>query len=140
MASISLEGVTKVYPNGLQAIDGLDLHIDDGEFMVVVGPSGCGKTTVLRMVPGLKEISSGTVRIGEQIVNDVSSRDRDIAMVFQSYPLYPQMSVAQNIGFPLRMKEMTKIEIDKRVKAAASILGITAWLDRKPSQLSGGQR
>jgi multiple sugar transport system ATP-binding protein len=140
MASISLEGVTKIYPNGLEAVRGLDLHIEDGELMVVVGPSGCGKTTVLRMVAGLEEISSGIVRIGDEVVNEVSPRDRDIAMVFQSYALYPQMSVAQNIGFPLRMKKMSKSEIDKRVRAAASILGITDWLDRKPSQLSGGQR
>jgi multiple sugar transport system ATP-binding protein len=140
MASISLEVVTKVYPNGLEAVHGLDLHIEDGELMVVVGPSGCGKTTVLRMVAGLEEVSSGVVRIGDEVVNDVSPRDRDIAMVFQSYALYPQMSVAQNIGFPLRMKKLPKSEIDKRVRAAASILGISDWLDRKPSQLSGGQR
>ena len=140
MASISLEGVSKTYPNGLEAVHGLDLHIEDGELMVVVGPSGCGKTTVLRMVAGLEEITSGVVRIGNEVVNEVSPRDRDIAMVFQSYALYPQMSVAQNIGFPLRMKKLPKSEIEKRVKAAASVLGITDWLDRKPSQLSGGQR
>ncbi|MFY9782882.1 MAG: sn-glycerol-3-phosphate ABC transporter ATP-binding protein UgpC [Acidimicrobiales bacterium] len=140
MASISLEGVRKVYPNGYEAIKGLDLHIDDGEFMVVVGPSGCGKTTVLRMIAGLEAVSSGTVQIGDEIVNDVPPRERDIAMVFQSYALYPNMNVAQNIGFALRMKKYSKAEIKQRVDAAAKILGITEWLNQKPSQLSGGQR
>jgi multiple sugar transport system ATP-binding protein len=140
MASISLESVTKVYPNGFEAVHGLDLQVDDGELMVVVGPSGCGKTTVLRMIAGLENISTGVIRIGDQIVNDVPSRDRDIAMVFQSYALYPQMNVAQNIGFALKMKKVPKAEIAKRVKSAANILGISDWLDRKPSQLSGGQR
>jgi multiple sugar transport system ATP-binding protein len=140
MASISLDGVSKVYSNGFQAVHDLDLHVDDGELMVVVGPSGCGKTSVLRMIAGLETISAGTVSIGDQVVNDLSSRDRDIAMVFQSYALYPQMNVAQNIGFALRMKKMPKAEIAKRVKDVASILGISDWLDRKPSQLSGGQR
>jgi multiple sugar transport system ATP-binding protein len=140
MASISLDGVTKVYPNGYQAVHGLDLSIADGEFMVVVGPSGCGKTTVLRMIAGLEEVSSGQVRIGDEVMNDVSPRDRDIAMVFQSYALYPHMSVSQNIGFALRMQKVPKDEIDRRVKVAAGILGITDWLNRKPSQLSGGQR
>ncbi len=140
MASISLDGVTKVYPNGFQAVHELDLHVDDGELMVVVGPSGCGKTTVLRMIAGLENITSGDIRIGDEIVNDVPSRDRDIAMVFQSYALYPQMNVAQNIGFALKMKKIPKAEIARRVKSAASVLGISDWLDRKPSQLSGGQR
>ena len=140
MASIGLEDVTKVYSNGFEAVHDLDLDIADGELMVVVGPSGCGKTTVLRMIAGLEFITSGTVRIGEQIVNDVSPRDRDIAMVFQSYALYPQMNVAQNIGFALRMKKVPKREIERRVKEAAHVLGITEWLDRKPAQLSGGQR
>ncbi|MGB8197756.1 MAG: sn-glycerol-3-phosphate ABC transporter ATP-binding protein UgpC [Acidimicrobiales bacterium] len=140
MASISLDGVTKVYPNGFQAVHELDLHVDDGELMVVVGPSGCGKTTVLRMIAGLESITSGDIRIGDEIVNDVPSRDRDIAMVFQSYALYPQMNVAQNIGFALKMKKIPKAEIARRVKSAASVLGISDWLDRKPSQLSGGQR
>src|ERR1700689_2007180 len=139
MASISLEGVTKVYPNGFQAVHELDLHVDDGELMVVVGPSGCGKTTVLRMIAGLENITSGDIRIGDEVVNDVPSRDRDIAMVFQSYALYPQMNVAQNIGFALKMKKVPKAEIARRVKSAANILGISDWLDRKPSQLSGGQ-
>ncbi len=140
MASISIESVTKVYPNGFEAVHGLDLQVDDGELMVVVGPSGCGKTTVLRMIAGLENISSGVIRIGDQVVNDVPSRDRDIAMVFQSYALYPQMNVAQNIGFALKMKKVPKAEIAKRVKSAANVLGISDWLDRKPSQLSGGQR
>ncbi|HUZ41941.1 MAG TPA: sn-glycerol-3-phosphate ABC transporter ATP-binding protein UgpC [Acidimicrobiales bacterium] len=140
MASISLNSVTKVYPNGYEAIHGLDLEIADGEFMVMVGPSGCGKTTVLRMIAGLEEVSSGTVKIDDEVVNDVAPRDRDIAMVFQSYALYPHMSVAQNIGFALRMKKLPKAEIDRRVRDAASVLGITDWLSRKPAQLSGGQR
>jgi multiple sugar transport system ATP-binding protein len=140
VASISLNEVTKVYPNGYEAIHGLDLEIADGEFMVMVGPSGCGKTTVLRMIAGLEDVSSGTVKIDDQVVNDVAPRDRDIAMVFQSYALYPQMSVAQNIGFALRMKKLPKSEIERRVRDAAGVLGITDWLSRKPSQLSGGQR
>jgi multiple sugar transport system ATP-binding protein len=140
VASISLNEVTKVYPNGYEAIHGLDLEIADGEFMVMVGPSGCGKTTVLRMIAGLEDVSSGTVKIDDQVVNDVAPRDRDIAMVFQSYALYPQMSVAQNIGFALRMKKLPKSEIERRVRDAAGVLGITDWLGRKPSQLSGGQR
>jgi multiple sugar transport system ATP-binding protein len=140
MASINLEGVSKVYPNGYEAIKGLDLTIDDGELMVVVGPSGCGKTTVLRMVAGLESVTSGTVRIGGEIMNDVTPKDRDIAMIFQSYALYPNMNVAQNIGFALRMKKLSKVEIDQKVKAAAKVLGITDWLGQKPSQLSGGQR
>jgi len=123
MASISIESVTKVYPNGFEAVHGLDLQVDDGELMVVVGPSGCGKTTVLRMIAGLENISSGVIRIGDQVVNDVPSRDRDIAMVFQSYALYPQMNVAQNIGFALKMKKVPKAEIAKRVKSAANVLG-----------------
>ncbi|MGC2169173.1 MAG: sn-glycerol-3-phosphate ABC transporter ATP-binding protein UgpC [Acidimicrobiales bacterium] len=140
MASINLEGVSKVYPNGYEAIRGLDLDIDDGELMVVVGPSGCGKTTVLRMVAGLESVTSGTVRIGGEMMNDVTPKDRDIAMIFQSYALYPNMNVAQNIGFALRMKKLSKVEIDQKVKAAAKVLGITDWLGQKPSQLSGGQR
>ncbi len=140
MASISLDRVTKVYPNGYEAIHGLDLEIADGEFMVMVGPSGCGKTTVLRMIAGLEDLSSGTVKIDDHVVNDVAPRDRDIAMVFQSYALYPHMSVAQNIGFALRMKKLPKAEIDRRVRDAANVLGISDWLSRKPAQLSGGQR
>ena len=140
MASISIDGVRKIYPNGFEAVHSLDLHIDEGEFLVVVGPSGCGKTTVLRMIAGLEQITTGEIRIGDRVVNDVSPRDRDIAMVFQSYALYPQMTVAQNIGFHLRMKKIPKEEVAQKVGEAAAILGITDWLGRKPSQLSGGQR
>src|ERR1700691_5550002 len=140
MSSIILEQVTKVYPNGFEAVNKLDLTIDEGELMVVVGPSGCGKTTVLRMIAGLESISSGVVRFGDEIMNDVPPRNRDVAMVFQSYALYPQMSVAQNIGFALKMKKVPKAEINRRVAAAGDVLGLTPWLDRKPGQLSGGQR
>jgi multiple sugar transport system ATP-binding protein len=140
MSSVSLERVTKVYSNGYEAVNGLDLDIADGEFMVVVGPSGCGKTTVLRMIAGLENITSGIVRFGDNVMNDIAPRDRDVAMVFQSYALYPQMTVAQNIGFALRMRKIPKAEIDRRVRSAAEVLGITPWLDRKPTRLSGGQR
>jgi multiple sugar transport system ATP-binding protein len=140
MSSVSLEKVTKVYSNGYEAVNGLDLEIADGEFMVVVGPSGCGKTTVLRMIAGLENITSGVVRFGDEVMNDIAPRDRDVAMVFQSYALYPQMTVAQNIGFALRMRKVPKAEIDRRVRSAAEVLGITPWLDRKPTRLSGGQR
>src|SRR5271170_2624078 len=128
MSSVSLEKVTKVYSNGYEAVNGLDLEIDDGEFMVVVGPSGCGKTTVLRMIAGLEDITSGTVNFGERVMNDVPPKDRDVAMVFQSYALYPQMTVAQNIGFALKMKKVPKAEIARRVKSAATVLGISPWL------------
>jgi multiple sugar transport system ATP-binding protein len=140
MTSVSLDKVSKVYPNGFEAVYDLDLSIDDGEFMVVVGPSGCGKTTVLRMIAGLEEITSGTVSFGDRIMNEVPPKDRDVAMVFQSYALYPQMSVAQNIGFALKMKKIPKTEVDRRVRDAAAVLGLTEWLNRKPTQLSGGQR
>jgi len=140
MTSVHLEKVSKVYPNGFEAVHELDLQIDDGEFMVIVGPSGCGKTTVLRMIAGLEVVSSGTVRFGDRVMNEVPSKDRDVAMVFQSYALYPQMTVAQNIGFALRMKKLPRDEIEKRVREAANVLGLTNWLARKPGQLSGGQR
>src|ERR1700682_5068040 len=140
MAAVTFDGVTKTYPDGTTAVDGLDLEIADGEFMVLVGPSGCGKTTALRMVAGLEDISRGILKIGERVVNHVPSRDRDIAMVFQSYALYPHLSVYDNIAFGLKIKKLPKDEIDKRVQNAARILGLEAFLDRKPRALSGGQR
>jgi multiple sugar transport system ATP-binding protein len=140
MAAVSFDGVTKTYPDGTTAVNGLDLEITDGEFMVLVGPSGCGKTTALRMVAGLEDISRGVLKIGERIVNHVPSRDRDIAMVFQSYALYPHLSVYDNIAFGLRIKKLPKDEIAKRVQNAAQILGLESFLQRKPRALSGGQR
>ena len=140
MAAVSFEGVTKTYPDGTTAVDGLDLEIRDGEFMVLVGPSGCGKTTALRMVAGLEDISRGVLKIGDRTVNYVPSRDRDIAMVFQSYALYPHLSVYDNIAFGLRIKKLPKAEIDRRVQNAARILGLEPFLKRKPRALSGGQR
>jgi multiple sugar transport system ATP-binding protein len=137
---VSFDGVTKTYPDGTTAVNGLDLEITDSEFMVLVGPSGCGKTTALRMVAGLEDISRGVLKIGERIVNHVPSRDRDIAMVFQSYALYPHLTVYDNIAFGLRIKKLPKEEIDKRVQNAAKILGLEQFLDRKPRALSGGQR
>jgi multiple sugar transport system ATP-binding protein len=129
-----------VYPDGTRAVSDMSLEIDDGEFMVLVGPSGCGKTTALRMVAGLEEISEGVLRIGDQVVNHVPSRDRDIAMVFQSYALYPHLSVYDNIAFGLKLRKEKKPEIDTRVKEAARILGLEPFLKRKPRALSGGQR
>ncbi|MDX6570648.1 MAG: multiple sugar transport system ATP-binding protein, partial [Gaiellales bacterium] len=140
MAAVSFDGVTKTYPDGTTAVNGLDLEITDSEFMVLVGPSGCGKTTALRMVAGLEDISRGVLKIGERVVNHVASRDRDIAMVFQSYALYPHLSVYDNIAFGLKIKKLPKDEIDKRVQNAARILGLEQFLDRKPRALSGGQR
>jgi multiple sugar transport system ATP-binding protein len=140
MATIELEDVKKVYPNGYEAVHGIDLTIDDGELMVLVGPSGCGKTTVLRMIAGLEDVTSGVVRIGTEVVNGLPPKDRDIAMVFQNYALYPHMTVADNVGFALRLRKLPKEEITLRVAEAARILGLTEWLDRKPAQLSGGQR
>jgi len=140
VAPVTLERVKKIYPNGFEALHGLDLNVAEGEFMVLVGPSGCGKTTALRMVAGLEDITSGVLRIGDRVMNDVSPRDRDVAMVFQSYALYPHMTVAENIGFALKLRKMPKAEIAKKVRETAEILGLTEWLDRKPGQLSGGQR
>ena len=140
MSDVKLEQVNKVYENGFHAVHDLSLSIADGEFMVLVGPSGCGKTTALRMVAGLEDITSGILRIGGKEVNDESPKERDIAMVFQNYALYPHMTVAQNIGFALKLRKLPKAELDAKVKEAADILGLTDWLDRKPGQLSGGQR
>ncbi len=140
MAEVTFEHVNKVYPDGTRAVSDLNLAIEDGEFVVLVGPSGCGKTTALRMVAGLEEISSGVVRIGGRVVNHVPSRDRDIAMVFQSYALYPHLSVYENIAFGLRVKRVPKDEIDRRVREAARILDLEPFLKRKPRALSGGQR
>ena len=140
MAEVVFDEVTKVYADGTKAVDALALDISDGEFMVLVGPSGCGKTTALRMVAGLEEISAGVVRIGDRVVNYVPSRDRDIAMVFQSYALYPHLSVYENIAFGLKVKKMPKAEIDRRVRNAAQVLGLEPFLKRKPRALSGGQR
>src|SRR3989337_677975 len=124
MAGIVLDGVTKVYPGGTKAVEGLGIGIEDGEFMVFVGPSGCGKTTALRMVAGLEAISDGEVRIGDRVVNDVAPKDRDIAMVFQNYALYPHMTVRDNMAFGLKLSKIDKAEIDKRVEQAARILGL----------------
>src|SRR2546421_9088972 len=140
MAQVGFDRVSKIYPDGTRAVNDMNLEIQDGEFMVLVGPSGCGKTTALRMVAGLEEISEGVLRIGERVVNHVPSRDRDIAMVFQSYALYPHLSVYENIAFGLRLKKMSKEEIDKRVQQAAKLLGLEDYLKRKPRALSGGQR
>jgi multiple sugar transport system ATP-binding protein len=140
MAGVSFDQVSKVYPDGTRAVDEVSLDIEDGEFMVLVGPSGCGKTTALRMVAGLEEISEGQIRIGERVVNHVPPRDRDIAMVFQSYALYPHLSVYENIAFGLRLHKVPKEEVDKRVREAARILDLEPFLKRKPRALSGGQR
>jgi multiple sugar transport system ATP-binding protein len=140
VAEVSFDRVSKVYPDGTRAVSSIELEIADQEFMVLVGPSGCGKTTALRMVAGLEEISEGDLRIGDRVVNDVPSRDRDIAMVFQSYALYPHLSVYENIAFGLRLKKLPKDEIDRRVREAAHVLDLTEWLKRKPRNLSGGQR
>jgi multiple sugar transport system ATP-binding protein len=140
MAGVTFDQVSKVYPDGTRAVSTMDLEVDDGEFMVLVGPSGCGKTTALRMVAGLEEISEGVLRIGDRVVNHVPPRDRDIAMVFQSYALYPHLSVYDNIAFGLKLRKEKKAEIDRRVHEAARILGLEPFLKRKPRALSGGQR
>ena len=140
MASVAFKGVTKIFGDGTRAVDELDLNIVDGEFMVLVGPSGCGKTTALRMVAGLEEISGGVISIGEHVVNDLSPKSRDIAMVFQSYALYPHLTVYDNIAFALKIRRLPKAEIRRRVEEAARILDLQPHLNRKPRALSGGQR
>jgi multiple sugar transport system ATP-binding protein len=140
MADITLDNVTKRYPDGYEAVRDMNLHIEDGEFVILVGPSGCGKSTALRMVAGLEDITEGVLRIGDEVVNDKAPKDRDIAMVFQNYALYPHMSVRENMGFALKLRGLDKAEIDRKVEEAARILDLQQHLDRKPSQLSGGQR
>jgi multiple sugar transport system ATP-binding protein len=140
MTAITLDRLDKTYPAGNKAVDSLSLEIKDGEFMVLVGPSGCGKSTALRMVAGLEEITGGELRIGDRVMNRTPARDRDVAMVFQSYALYPHLSVRQNIGFGLTLRKVPKAEIRKRVDEVAEVLGLTEFLERKPRNLSGGQR
>jgi multiple sugar transport system ATP-binding protein len=140
MAKLSLERLSKVYANGVQALRDFDLQVADGEFVVLVGPSGCGKTTALRMVAGLEEISAGTLRIGDQVVNEVAPLQRDVAMVFQNYALYPHLSVSENIGFSLEMRNVPKRDREVKIREAAGILGLEEVLGRKPRHLSGGQR
>jgi multiple sugar transport system ATP-binding protein len=140
MAEIVLKQVDKVYSGGVKAVDGLDLEIRDGEFMVLVGPSGCGKSTALRMIAGLEEISGGKISIGDRVVNDLAPKDRDIAMVFQNYALYPHMTVEQNLAFGLKLRGVSKEERGKKVREAAKMLGLEQYLARKPAALSGGQR
>jgi multiple sugar transport system ATP-binding protein len=140
MAQIVLDQVDKVYPGGVKGIDGLNLDITDGEFMVLVGPSGCGKSTALRSIAGLEEITGGTITIGSRVVNDLPPKDRDIAMVFQNYALYPHMTVAQNLAFGLQQRKTPKDEIKRRVNEVATMLGLEDYLARKPAALSGGQR
>jgi multiple sugar transport system ATP-binding protein len=140
MAQIALSHVGKVYEDGTRAVTDLNIEVNDGEFLVFVGPSGCGKTTALRMIAGLETISEGELRIGDRVVNNVPPRDRDVAMVFQSYALYPHLSVRDNIGFGLQLRKMPKAELNRRVEEAARTLGLAEYLDRKPRNLSGGQR
>jgi multiple sugar transport system ATP-binding protein len=140
MAEIALDGVTKVFPDGYEAVKDMNLDIDDGEFMILVGPSGCGKSTALRMIAGLEDISQGEVKIGGEAVNERAPKDRDIAMVFQNYALYPHMTVRENMGFALKLAGADRSEIDRKVEEAAEILDLTRHLDRRPANLSGGQR
>jgi len=140
MAAITLSGVGKRYPDGTRAVDGLDLTVAEGEFLVLVGPSGCGKSTALRMIAGLETISEGELRIDDRLVNALTPQQRNIAMVFQNYALYPHMSVGKNLRFPLRMRRMSRAAIERKVDEIARVLGLEALLDRRPKQLSGGQR
>src|SRR6056297_1579904 len=137
MGDVLLTKVNKFYPNGFHAVKDAEFTIKDKEFVVLLGPSGCGKTTTLRMIAGLEDISQGTIKIDDKIINDVEPKDRDIAMVFQNYALYPHMSVYDNMAFGLKLRKMPKLEIDKQVKAVAETLGIFELLNRKPKQLSG---
>src|SRR3954463_5076868 len=140
MAEITFQNVWKRYPDGFEAVKDMNLEIGDGEFMILVGPSGCGKSTALRMVAGLEEISEGNLMIGGERVNELAPRDRDIAMVFQNYALYPHMTVRENMGFALKLAKVSKADIDQKVRQAAEILELHDHLDRKPANLSGGQR
>src|SRR5260370_19100020 len=140
MATVSMEKLNKVYENGFHAVKDFSIDIADGEFMVFVGPSGCGKTTALRMVAGLEDITSGILRIGGKEANDESPKERDIAMVFQNYALYPHMTVAENIGFALKLRKLPKDQLNAKVREAPAILGLTEWLERQTGRLSGGQR
>ncbi len=140
MANLTLKDVSKIYPGNVRAVAEVNAEIADGEFVILVGPSGCGKSTLLRMIAGLEEISAGEIAIGGRVVNDVAAKDRDIAMVFQHYALYPHMTVRENMAFGLKMRKFPKDEIDRRVRDAADILGLKDYLDRKPKALSGGQR
>src|SRR6476620_4370891 len=140
MAQVHLRGVKKTYDNKVAVIHGIDMEISDGEFIVIVGPSGCGKSTLLRMVAGLERITGGQVAIGERVVNDLEPKDRDIAMVFQNYALYPHMSVRENMAYGLKIRGMAVADIEARVKRAAEILELGPYLDRRPRELSGGQR
>jgi len=140
VAKIVLDSVTKQYHGGVTGIDQIDLHVADGEFMALVGPSGCGKSTALRSIAGLEQITAGTITIGDRVVNDLPPRDRDIAMVFQNYALYPHMTVAENLAFGLRQRKTPKAEIQRRVSEVAAMLGLAEYLGRKPAALSGGQR
>src|ERR671917_364095 len=139
MADIALENITKRYPDGYEAVKDMNLTIEDGEFVILVGPSGCGKSTALRMIAGLEDITDGEMRIGDQVVNDKAPKDRDIAMVFQNYALYPHMTVRDNMGFALKLAGVDKAEIDRKVEEAARVLDLQQHLDRKPANLSGAQ-
>ena len=139
MGAINISSVGKIYPNGTRALEDVNIEINDGEFLVLVGPSGCGKTTLLRMVAGLEDITEGEISIADNIVNEVAPKDRDIAMVFQNYALYPHMSVYDNMAFSLKLRKLPKDEIDKKVKEAAKTLEIDELLERKPKALSGGK-
>src|ERR687892_1617120 len=140
MSEIVLDHVTKRFPDGTEAVKQMSLDVPDGEFVILVGPSGSGKSTALRMIAGLEDISEGQLRIDDQVVNDLAPKDRDIAMVFQNYALYPHMSVRENMAFPLKLAKVDKAEINRKVEEAARILDLTQHLDRKPANMSGGQR